>query len=201
MSFCWFIIFSIVFPNSSLFLILWKFFTKSLEASCFVFAFKAWLRTKPQKPEGRMQLIFFVRHTRKNPLFPHFHYVINLPYINTSFGLFHSGNGVFRGVLWPCRSIFFTRGVRGEILKPIHYLLFYSELNHYTTNNSCFFPHRLSPITTSLITDIENESNKYHEEWRNMNEILIDLQSYRRELNDIMSRLLEDLSHTPSDVG
>ena len=70
--------------------------------------------------------------------------------------------------------------MRGEVLKPIHYLLFYTELNHNTTNNYCmfFFSDRLSPITTSLITDIENEANDYHEEWQNMNEILIDLQSF-----------------------
>uniref|UniRef100_A0A8C4QDN9 Kringle domain-containing protein n=1 Tax=Eptatretus burgeri TaxID=7764 RepID=A0A8C4QDN9_EPTBU len=85
---------------------------------------------------------------------------------------------------------------RGEILKPIHYLLFYTELNHDTTNNySIFFSDRLSPITTSLITHIENEANEYHEEWQNMNEILIYLQSFRRELKNIISRLLEDLSH------
>ena len=86
---------------------------------------------------------------------------------------------------------------RGEILKPIHYLLFYTELNHHTNNNYCilFFSDRLSPIRTSLITDLENEANEYHEEWQNMNEILIDLKLFRRELNDIMSQWLEDLSH------
>ena len=65
------------------------------------------------------------------------------------------------------------------------------------TNNYCifFFSDRLSPRTTSLINDIENEANEYHEEWQNMSEILIDLQSFRRALNDIMSRMLEDLSH------
>ena len=41
-----------------------------------------------------------------------------------------------------------------------------------------FFYDRLSQITTSLITDIENEANDYHEECHNMNEILIDLQSF-----------------------
>ena len=86
---------------------------------------------------------------------------------------------------------------RGEILKPIdNYLLFYTELNHYTSNNYCiFFSYRVSPTTTSLITDIENEANEYHEEWQNMIEILIGLQSFQRELNDIMTRLLEELSH------
>ena len=83
---------------------------------------------------------------------------------------------------------------RDEILKPIHDLLFYTELNHYMTTHIYFFSDRLSPIT-SLITDVENEVDEYHEEWQNINEILIDLQSFRRELNGIMSRWLEDLSH------
>ena len=49
--------------------------------------------------------------------------------------------------------------MRGEILEPIHDLLFYTELNHETTNNYyCLsYSNRLSAIRTSLITDLENE--------------------------------------------
>ena len=86
--------------------------------------------------------------------------------------------------------------MRGEILKPIHYLLFYTQLNHYTTNNYCmfFFSHRLSPIRTSFMTDLETESIEYHEEWQKMNDFLKDIQSFRRELNDIIVGWKEVLS-------
>ena len=55
----------------------------------------------------------------------------------------------------------------GEILNPIHYLLFYTELNHYTTNNCCVsFYNRLSPIRTSLRTDLEPEAFELQDEWQ-----------------------------------
>ena len=80
-------------------------------------------------------------------------------------------------MITPTLQINHFHKMRGEILKPIHYLLFYKELNHeQPIIIVCFFSDRLPPITTSLITDIENEANDYHEEWQNMNEILIDLQ-------------------------
>ena len=76
--------------------------------------------------------------------------------------------------------------MRGEIPNPIHYLLFYTELNHCTTNNYCVsFSNRLSPIRTSLITDLEHELFELHDEWIKMNDFLEDIRSFRRELNDI----------------
>ena len=64
----------------------------------------------------------------------------------------------------------------GEILNPIDYLLFKIELNHYTTNNYCLsFSNRLSPIRTSLITDVENELFELHDEWIKMNDFLEDI--------------------------
>ena len=84
--------------------------------------------------------------------------------------------------------------MRCEILEPIHYLLFYTELNHETTNNYCmYFSNRLSPIRTSLITDLEQEAFAYHE-WQKMNDFLKDIQSFRRELNDIFVGWKEVLS-------
>ena len=74
----------------------------------------------------------------------------------------------------------------GEILNPIHYLLFYTELNHDTTNNYCVsFSNRLSPIRTSLITDQEQEAFELHDEWLKMNDFLEDIRLFRKELNDI----------------
>ena len=69
----------------------------------------------------------------------------------------------------------------GEVLNPIHYLLFYTELNHYTTNNYCVsFSNRLFPIRTSLITDLEQEAFELHDEWLKMNDFLEDIQSFRK---------------------
>ena len=56
------------------------------------------------------------------------------------------------------------------------------------------FSNRLSPIRTSLITDLENEAFAYHEEWQKMNDFLKDIQSFRRELNDIIVGWKEVLS-------
>ena len=90
-------------------------------------------------------------------------------------------------MITPTLQINCFHKMRGEILKPIHDLLFYTELNHYTT--------RLAPIRTLMITDLENEAIEYHEEWQKMNDILKDIQSFRRELNDIIVGWKEVLSH------
>jgi len=76
------------------------------------------------------------------------------------------------------------------MFKPIHYL-FYTQPNHYAINNYWVFSDRLSPIT-KFITDVEHQANSYHEEWQNMNEILTELQSVRRELHNEM-KCFEDL--------
>ena len=47
------------------------------------------------------------------------------------------------------------------------------------------FSNRLSLKRTSLITDLEQEAFAYHDEWQKMNDFLKDIQSFRRELNDI----------------
>ena len=46
-----------------------------------------------------------------------------------------------------------------------------------------------------MITVVENEANECHEEWQNMNEILTELQTVRRELHDEMMKCSEDFSH------
>ena len=56
------------------------------------------------------------------------------------------------------------------------------------------FSNRLSPIRTSLITDLEHGAFAYHEEWQKMNDFLKDIQSFRRELNDIFVGWKEVLS-------
>ena len=56
------------------------------------------------------------------------------------------------------------------------------------------FSKRLSPIRTSLITDLEHEAFEFHDEWQKMNYFLKDIQSFRRELNDIIVGWKEVLS-------
>ena len=55
------------------------------------------------------------------------------------------------------------------------------------------FSNRLSPIRTSL-TDLEQEAFELHDEWLKMNDFLEDIQSFRRELNDIFVGWQEVLS-------